>query len=130
MTDDRILLEGMVLFGRHGTIAEEQVLGQRFVVDVELRLDLAPAGSTDELSLSVDYSAVATRARELVEGPPVALTETLAERIAAAVLSDHPRVDAVRVRVAKPNVRLGDIVLSGSSVEITRRRTTAGGSTG
>jgi dihydroneopterin aldolase len=122
VTSDRILLEGMVLFGRHGTIPEEQVLGQRFVVDVELRLDLAPAGRSDDLTRSVDYSAVAYRARELVEGAPVALTETLAERIADSVLGEHALVESVRVKVTKPNVRLDTIVLSGSSVEITRSR--------
>jgi len=65
---------------------------------------------------------VASSTRDLVEGPPVALTETLAERIADAVLSDHPLVESVRVKVTKPNVRLDTIVLSGSAVEITRSR--------
>ena len=61
-------------------------------------------------------------ARDIVEGPPVKLTETLAERIAAGVLRDHPAVEAVKVKVAKPHVRLGDTVLAGSAVEILRRR--------
>jgi 7,8-dihydroneopterin aldolase/epimerase/oxygenase len=122
MSEDRILLEGMVFFGRHGTLAPERELGQRFVVDVELRCDLRRAGETDDLATTVDYSQVHRRAREIVEGEPVSLTETVAERIAAAVLNEHPMVEAVRVRVRKPNVRLEDTVLSGSAVEILRRR--------
>jgi dihydroneopterin aldolase len=52
----------------------------------------------------------------------VNLTETLAERIAGRILEDFPTVDAVRVKVAKPNVRLDETVLTGSAVEILRRR--------
>ena len=122
MDVDRILLEGMVFHGRHGTLPAERELGQPFVVDVELRLDLQPAGLSDDLTRTVDYSEVHRRAKEIVEGPPVGLTETVAERIAAAVLEEHPPVEAVRVKVRKPNVRLGDTVLAGSAVEIVRPR--------
>jgi dihydroneopterin aldolase len=122
MSEDRILLEGMVFHGRHGTLPAERELGQPFVVDVELRLDLRAAGLADDLTRTVDYSEVHRRAKEIVEGPPAGLTETVAERIAAAVLEEHPPVEAVRVKVGKPNVRLGDTVLAGSAVEITRRR--------
>lgn len=122
MSEDRILLEGMVFHGRHGTLPAERELGQPFVVDVELRLDLRAAGLADDLTSTVDYSEVHRRAKEIAEGPPVGLTETVAERIAAAVLEEHPLVEAVRVKVGKPNVRLGDTVLAGSAVQITRRR--------
>jgi 7,8-dihydroneopterin aldolase/epimerase/oxygenase len=120
--EDRIVLEGMVFHGRHGTLPAERELGQPFVVDVELRLDLRPAGLSDDLAQTVDYGEVHRLAREIVEGTPVNLTETIAERIASAVLEDHPSVNAVRVRVAKPHVRLDDTVLAGSAVEILRRR--------
>lgn len=119
---DRILLEGMVFYGRHGTLPAERELGQPFLVDVELRLDLRPAGLSDDLARTVDYGQVHRRVREIVEGPPVNLTETVAERIATAVLEDHPPVEAVRVKVAKPHVRLEDTVLAGSAVEILRPR--------
>jgi len=122
MSEDRIVLEGMVFFGRHGTLPAERELGQRFVVDVELRLDLQPAGLSDDLELTVDYGVVHRQAREIVEGDPVGLTETVAERIAASVLEEHPLVEAIRVKVAKPEVRLDGTVLRGSAVEILRRR--------
>ena len=119
---DRILLEGMVFHGRHGTLASERELGQPFVVDVELRLNLRPAGLSDKLEETVDYGEVHRQSKEIVEGTPVNLTETVAERIAAAILDGHPLVEAVRVKVAKPHVRLGDTVLAGSAVEILRHR--------
>jgi 7,8-dihydroneopterin aldolase/epimerase/oxygenase len=119
---DRILLEGMVFHGRHGTLPTERELGQPFVVDVELRLDLRPAGLSDDLTKTVDYGEVHRLAKQVVEGEPTGLTETLAERIANATLEEHPLVEAVRVKVKKPHVRLDDTVLDGSAVEILRRR--------
>ena len=119
---DRILLEGMVFHGRHGVLPAERELGQPFVVDVEMRLDLRPAGLSDDLSKTVDYSEVHRLAKQVVEGEPAGLTETVAERIANATLEEHPLVEIVRVKVKKPNVRLGDTVLGGSAVEILRRR--------
>ncbi len=122
MKGDRILLEEMVFHGRHGTLPAERELGQPFVVSVELHLDLRPAGASDDLAKTVDYGEVHRMARGIVEGPPVRLIETVAERIASGALDEHPAVEAVRVRVAKPHVRLGDTVLAGSAVEILRRR--------
>jgi dihydroneopterin aldolase len=119
---DRILLNGMVFYGSHGTLPAERELGQPFLVDVELRLDLRPAGLSDDLARTVDYGQVHRRVREIVEGPPVNLTETVAERITTAILEDHPPVEAVRVKVAKPHVRLEATVLAGSAVEILRHR--------
>ena len=122
MSEDRILLEDMVFHGHHGTLPAEQELGQPFLVSVELHLDLRPAGTSDDLTKTVDYSEIHSMARDIVEGPSVQLVETVAERIAAAVLENHPLVEAVKVRVAKPHVRLGGTVLAGSAVEILRRR--------
>ena len=124
MGEDRILLEAMTFYGNHGVLPAERDLGQRFVVDVELHCDLRPAGLSDDLMETVDYGEVHRRVRDIVEGKPVDLIETVAERIAAGILENHTLVDAIRVRVAKPDVRLQDTVLGGSAVEILRRRGT------
>lgn len=117
----------MVFHGRHGTLPAERELGQPFVVDIELRLDLRSAGLSDDLAQTVDYGEVHRRAKKIVEGSPVNLTETVAERVAAAILEDHPSVETVRVKVAKPHVRLDDTVLAESAVEILRHRGTGPG---
>lgn len=113
MSEDHIQL--------NGTLAPERELGQRFIVDRDLQCDLRPAARADDLAQALDYSAVYRSARAILAGPSVRLTETLAERIASAVLVEHAPVEVVRVRVTKPNVRLDDTVLSGSTI-IARRR--------
>ncbi len=122
MSEDRILLEGMVFYGHHGALPAEKELGQPFVVDLELSLDLGPAGTSDDLALTVDYGDVYRRTRKIVEGEPLNLIESVAERIAAVILENYSAVESVSVKVAKPHVRLGNTVLAGSAVEILRRR--------
>jgi dihydroneopterin aldolase len=122
---DRIILKGMVFHGRHGTLPAERELGQPFIVDIEVYLDLRSAGLSDDLTQTVDYSEVHHQAKEILEGPPVNLTETVAEMIAGKVLESHAMVEAIRVKVAKPHVRLDDTVLASSAVEVLRRRDTS-----
>ncbi len=61
--------------------------------------------------------------KEIVEGPPHKLVETVAEKIAAKILEGHPSVQCVRVGIHKPQVAVSGVVES-LGVEITRRRRT------
>ena len=100
---DRIVLEGMRFFGHHGQLPEERALGTHLDVDVELSADLSVAGRTDDLADTIDYSRCVTLVRDVVEHEEHHLLETLAERIAATLLSET-RAVAVSVRVAKQPV--------------------------
>lgn len=99
---DRVTLRGLRAWGRHGYLPAERELGQEFVIDVALGLDIRPAAVGDELSRTVDYGALADRLVAVVEGEPVNLIETLAERLAARCL-DVAQVEDVEVTVHKPN---------------------------
>ena len=113
-------MRGLSFYGYHGVVPEENRLGQRFLVDIDLSIQLGDAGRTDDLIKTVDYVAVLADVRRIVEGPPLKLIETVAEQIAAKLLSEYA-VDAVRVRVRKPDVPI-PAVLEYMGVEITRRR--------
>ena len=118
---DRIVLANLVFQARHGVHDWEKRQPQRFEVDVELELDLSPAGRSDDLTATVDYGAVFERVRAIVEGPTVELLETLAARVGEAVLDADGRIDAITVRIRKPEVKLGG-PLDYAGVEITRWR--------
>jgi dihydroneopterin aldolase len=115
---DRILLHGIQFYGYHGVYDEERRLGQRFLVDVELRLDVSGAASDDDVSATVDYGQVQAVVLEIGTGQRFKLLETLATRIASAILGRFP-VREVTVRATKPAPALPG-VLSGVSVEVTR----------
>ncbi len=117
---DRISLSGVRARGRHGVYDAERAAGQDFVVDVTLAVDTAPAAATDELTRTVDYGRLAQRLAEVVEGEPVALIETLAQRLADACLGDE-RVEEVEVTVHKPQAPL-PVPVADVAVTIRRRR--------
>lgn len=98
---DRIELRGLRVRGRHGVFVQERRDGQDFVVDVVAWLDLRAAAASDDLADTLDYSALAVRAAEIVGGEPCHLIEAVAGRIADGVMSDR-RVHAVEVALHKP----------------------------
>ena len=117
---DRIVLRDIRLDGRHGVQDEERVTPQPFEVDVELEMDLRPAGRSDDLVRTADYSRAYDIVQGIVTGRSYRLIEALAEAISREMLDTFP-VDAVVVRVRKPAVRLGG-PLADASVEIRRER--------
>jgi dihydroneopterin aldolase len=117
---DRILLEGMVFQGTHGVHPDEQVNPQPFEVDVELSLDLQPAGRADDLERTIDYSQVFLTCREVVESTRFLLIEALAEAIAEALFAGYA-ADEVVIRIRKPAVDLGG-PFRAVGIEIRRAR--------
>ena len=75
---DKLTLDDVRFFGRHGVTRAEETVGAWFSVDVELGADLAPAAVSDDLAAAIDYGAVAKRVVEIGTGPRVNLIERLA----------------------------------------------------
>ena len=117
---DRIILEGMLFEGTHGVNEEEQRSPQPFEVDVELALNLQPAGLSDDLAMTIDYGRVFDACRQIVESTRFSLIEALAEAISHELLAEFP-VNDVTVRIRKPAVQLGGTV-GRAGIEIRRRR--------
>ena len=103
---DRIVIAGIHALGVHGVLPEEQTRPQPFEVDVELLVDLAPAGNSDALDDTVDYGAVSEAVSRVISSESFRLLERLAARIAEVCRSD-PRVVGVVIEVRKlqPPVR-------------------------
>lgn len=123
MNRDMVWLLGVECRCRLGVPAAERRRAQKVLVDVGLEVDAARAAARDDFREASDYQAVEKAVRAEAESGERALLETLAERIAAAVLRAQPRVGAVTVKARKtPAVmpRTREVV-----VEIRRER--AGG---
>lgn len=116
-----VFVRGLTVQALLGVHAHEEAAPQRVVIGIELavRDADAPMGEgPDELSRVVDYGAVAATARRIASAGHVRLAETLAERIAVALLADA-RVVRARVSIEKPDV-LPDVTTVGVVVERTR----------
>ncbi|KAL3839398.1 hypothetical protein ACJIZ3_023989 [Penstemon smallii] len=118
---DKLVLRGLKFHGYHGVKPEEKKLGQKFVIDVDAWMDLQPAGISDRLDDTVSYTAIYGIVREIVEGAPHNLLESVAQLIASTVLSKFSQISAVRVQIGKPHVAvLGPVDYLG--VDIIRHR--------
>jgi dihydroneopterin aldolase/2-amino-4-hydroxy-6-hydroxymethyldihydropteridine diphosphokinase len=120
-TPDRIALRGLVARGHHGVLPEERRDGQDFVVDAVVELDVRAAAATDDLARTVHYGELASALADVVRGEPVALLETLAERLALVCLADE-RVLAAEVVVHKPRAPIRETF---GDVSVAVRRTRA-----
>lgn len=145
----------MKFYGFHGAIAEERTLGQMFLVDIDAWVSLKKAGESDNLEDTISYvdifrlakyivsrfafifklysydyvvdiiDIVCSLAKEIVEGSPRNLLETVAELIASKTLEKFHQINAVRVKLSKPNVALIKSTIDYLGVDIFRQRNTS-----
>ncbi|TXL63465.1 dihydroneopterin aldolase [Cerasibacillus terrae] len=118
---DKIILKNMQFYGFHGLFPEENKLGQRFQVDVELFTDLKKAGQTDDMNESIHYGHVYECIREIVEGEVKRLIEAVAEVIASELFIRFPQLQSCTVKVIKPGAPIPGN-LDSVAVEIYRER--------
>lgn len=117
---DAILLTGLRAVGAIGVLPEEQARAQPFEIDLSLRLDLRPAGTSDNLADTIDYGSLAEKVVSLVSAGGDALLERVAQRIAHLVLADV-RVDEVEVTVRKLRPPI-PVDVTCSAVTVVRRQ--------
>jgi dihydroneopterin aldolase len=118
---DTIFIKGLLIHARHGVMEHEAEVGQRFVIDLELSIDLADSSRTDKLADTVSYSDVVTTASAAFNGQNYYLLERAAGAVADAILAAFVRVSAVKVTVHKPHAPIAAI-FDDVGVVITRTR--------
>lgn len=124
MARDHVSVNGLRLMALVGVLPQEREAPQPVRVDLDLEVDLAEAGITDNLADSADYGAVASAVAETVRASTDLLLERLAARIAECVLGfDH--VEAATVTLTKLRPPIPEDIDS-SSVRIVRSRAEMG----
>ena len=98
---DMIWLKGVQCRSKIGVPASERARRQTLLVDAGLEVDASPAAARDDFRRAVDYGAVEKLIRAESEAGERCLIETLAERLAAAILRTQPLVAAATIRVRK-----------------------------
>ena len=102
MTNRRVIiaLKGLGALANHGVYGFERDRNQRFSADIVMWVETA--GATDDIAATVSYADIADEAMAVLTGTAVDLIETLAETIAARVMS-HEGVVGTEVTVHKPD---------------------------
>jgi 7,8-dihydroneopterin aldolase/epimerase/oxygenase len=106
---DQVFVSGLVIHARHGVMEHESKVGQRFVLDLELSIDLKDAARSDKLVDTVSYSAIVETASRAFTAQSYRLLEAAAGAVADALLAGFARVSSVRVTVRKPHAPIAAI---------------------
>ncbi len=119
----RIILEGMEFYAYHGCFKEEQLTGNRFLVDLEIEVDTSKAELSDQLKDTVNYQAV-YRQVSIAMKDKSQLLEHLSRRILDNIESEFPAIWYIKLKVSKMNPPMGG-QMKCVSLE-TERRTVKG----
>jgi len=118
----RIDIAGLVLFARHGLNEAEQQLGQRFILDIELDVDLSAAAKSDRITDTVDYGEVVAIAEAAFRDKRFYLIEASAAHVAEAILAHFPQVNSAKVTVKKPSAPVPAVIDHVSATVIAARK--------
>lgn len=121
---DEIRIKGLQVFAHHGVFPEENRLGQKFVINAVLYLNLRPAGCSDDLSDSVNYGTICEEIQTFLTENTFKLLETAAEQLTASLLRSLPMVQRIDLEIEKPWAPIG-LPLKTASVAISRSWHTA-----
>ena len=116
-----IRLHNAVFYAYHGVLTDEQSLGGKFDVDVDLHCDLARGAKSDHLQDTVNYEGVYDCIRSLVLDKKHFLLESLASSIGKGILKNFSKVNSVTVRVRKPGAPVRGVI-DHVEVELTETR--------
>ncbi|GGA63640.1 dihydroneopterin aldolase [Pelagibacterium lentulum] len=123
---DRIILAGLAFYGYHGVMMEENNLGQRFRIDLELGLDMDAAALTDDVAQTISYADIYDLVKLAFEEKRFKLIEALGHHIIMRLFGTFEQLDWIRIRVRKPEAPL-PIVVGEAAIEMVRTRAQVNG---
>ena len=116
---DKLYLENIEIFANHGVFKEEKTLGQKFIISLELTIDMREAAITGDLNKSVHYGELCHKIEEEFKRESYDLIETATEKLAEYILFNYDMVKKVKVMLKKPWAPIGRH-LDYAAVEIER----------
>ncbi len=102
----KILLEEMEFYAYHGCFREEQVIGNRFLVDLEVDVDTANAENSDRLQDTLNYQALYEEIKQAM-AIKSHLLEHIARRILDALDGKFPQIKRAKLKISKMNPPMG-----------------------
>lgn len=111
MTSQNIIrIKNAVFYAYHGADKDEQRLGGKFEVDIDMLTNFSRAIETDSLKDTIDYETVYAQIKDIINGKKYFLLETLAQNIADSILRTHKGVNHVTVLLRKPHPPVKGVV--------------------
>ena len=113
-----IFLDRMRFFAHHGVGGQETLVGNEFVVNLRLKVDIGHAMQTDDVTDTVSYAEV----YEAVKVPSK-LLEHVGGRIVKRLLGEFPQIENIELKLSKRNPPMGaDIEAAGIEIHTSRQQ--------
>lgn len=99
---DQLIIKNLELFAYHGVNPEEKAMGQKFLLDGILDVDLSLAGETDNLDYAVNYAKLCHDIQDIFREVKDDLIERAATRIVEHILTHYSPITGVDLTLKKP----------------------------
>ena len=116
----KVYVENIRVYGYHGCLPEEALIGSDYRVDIWVEGDLSVSAVSDQLADTIDYVSICACVREEM-ATSSKLLEHVAQRILNRIFDANERVDKVNVKVSKINPPIGGHVKA-VAVELCRSK--------
>jgi 7,8-dihydroneopterin aldolase/epimerase/oxygenase len=102
-----IKIEGMEFYAFHGHYKEEQIVGNRFLVDLEMETDMSVPAESDALEDAVNYQVAYRVVKEEMKRINSNLLENIGKRILDAIYRELDGISSVTITIRKMNPPMG-----------------------
>lgn len=115
-----ILLKKIRCYAYHGVAPQENLIGNEYIIDLRLKVDISKATQTDEVTDTVNYAEIHRVVMEEM-AVPSKLLEHVGGRIAEKLLELFPTIEEVELCLSKRNPPMGaDIESAGIEIHCGR----------
>lgn len=108
----KILIEEMEFYAFHGHYQEEQIVGNRFLVDLEMEADLSEPANSDSLGDAVNYQQAYQIIKNEMRRTKSNLLENIGKRILDALFAEMVGIEKATIRIRKLNPPMGGPIKS------------------
>ena len=102
-----IQLEEMEFYAFHGHYKEEQIVGNRFLVDLEIETDMSKASKSDQLEDALNYQTAYRLLKNEMKKHTSNLLENIGKRILDALYDEFEGIEKATVKIRKMNPPMG-----------------------
>lgn len=120
ITKSTIQLTNLRIYAYHGVFEQENIVGNMYIVNINVDVDFSEAALTDRLSRTVSYADIV----DVIKAEMAIISKLLehaAYRIALSLLSNFDSIKSVSIKLDKENPPMGaDIESAGVSLTVCR----------
>ena len=106
INNSTIFLKDIRCYAYHGVAPQENLIGNEYVIDLKLKVDISKAAQTDEVADTVNYAEVHNVIKTEM-AIPSKLLEHAGGRIVQKLFETFPDIEEVELRLSKRNPPMG-----------------------